>query len=100
MTYSGGPLDNQTWNTNGWVHQKLLKFGFRTHTTALRQVQQSSILSLKLDCPAARQNVLLATLKFQKWNYKQVHIKMSQFTEVGDVWLDSDHMVSFQKSNK
>ena len=32
---SGGPLDNQTWQTNIWPQQKLPKFGFRTHTTAL-----------------------------------------------------------------
>ena len=44
---SGGPLDNQTWHTNGWPQQKLPKFGFRIHTTALRPMEQSSILSAR-----------------------------------------------------
>ena len=35
MRNSGGSLDNQTWHTNHWLQQKLPKFGFRTHTTAL-----------------------------------------------------------------
>ena len=34
--------------------QKLVKFGFRTHTPAFRAVEQSSILSAKFDCPVAR----------------------------------------------
>ena len=45
-----------------WLQQKLPEFGFRTHTTAISPVEQSSILSAKFDCPVARQNVsLLAT---------------------------------------
>ena len=53
MKISGGPLNRQT---------ALPKFGFRTHTTALWPVEQSSILSAKFDCPVARQNFsLLAT---------------------------------------
>ena len=31
--------------------QKLPKFGFRSHTTALWPMEQSSILSAKFDCP-------------------------------------------------
>ena len=46
-------------NTNGWLQQKLPKFGFRTHTTALWPMEQSSILSAKFDCPVARQNFSL-----------------------------------------
>ena len=59
VKHSGGPLDNQTWQTNGWPQQKLPKFGFRTHTTALWPVEKSSILSAKIDCPVARQSLLL-----------------------------------------
>ena len=58
---SGGPLDNQTWHTRSWPQQKLPKFNFRTHTTALWPVEQSSILSAKFDCPVARQNISLLT---------------------------------------
>ena len=47
---SGGPLDDQTWQKKGWPQQKLPKFGFRTHTTALWPMEQSSILSAKSDC--------------------------------------------------
>ena len=53
-----GPLDNQTWHTNDWAQQKLPKFGFPTHTTALWPVEQSSILPAKFDCPVASQNFL------------------------------------------
>ena len=50
---SGGPLDNQRGiQTAAWLQQKLPKFGFRTHTTALWPVEQSSIL---FDCPVACQ---------------------------------------------
>ena len=32
----------------------------------------------------------------KKWtHHKKDHIKISKFTEFGDVWLDSDHVVSF-----
>ena len=55
MKNSGGPLDNQTWQTDGWPQQKFPKFGFRTHTTALWPMEQSSILSAKFDYPVARQ---------------------------------------------
>ena len=34
-------------------------FGFRTHTTALWPMEQSSILSAKFDCSATRQNCSL-----------------------------------------
>ena len=44
----------QSRQTNGWPQQKLPKFGFRTHTTALWLIDQSSILSDKFDCPLAR----------------------------------------------
>ena len=49
------------------AQQKLPKFGFLTHTTALhctslhftaRPMEQSSILSAKFNCPVARQNLL------------------------------------------
>ena len=53
---SGGPLDNQTWHKNGWLQQKLPKFGFYTDTTALWPMEQSSILFAKSDCPVAHQN--------------------------------------------
>ena len=33
------------------VLTKPSKFGFRTHTTALRPMEQSSILAAKFDCP-------------------------------------------------
>ena len=39
--------------TNGWPQQELPQLGFRTHTTALWPVEQSSILSAKIDCPVA-----------------------------------------------
>ena len=59
---SGKPLDNQTWHTNNWPQQNLTKFGFRTHTTALWPIEQSSILFAKFDCPVAHLNLpLLAT---------------------------------------
>ena len=56
---SDGPLDNETWHTNGWLQQKLPKFGFRTHATAIWPMEQSSILSAKFDCPVACENVSL-----------------------------------------
>ena len=46
--------------TNGWPQQKLPKFGFCNHTTALRPMEQSSILSTKFDYPLARQNFSLS----------------------------------------
>ena len=54
---------NQTfWQTNGWSQQKLPKFDFCTDTTTLWQKEWSSIVSVKFDCPVARQNLsLLAT---------------------------------------
>ena len=59
---SGGPQHNHTWRMNGWLQQKLPMFGFRTHTTALWPMEQSSILSAKFDCPETHQNCsLLAT---------------------------------------
>ena len=58
MKNSGRLLDNQTWHINGWPQQKLPKFGFRTHTTALCPVEQSSILSAKYDCPVVCQKFL------------------------------------------
>ena len=62
VEYSGGPLDNPSWQTNFWPQQKLLKFGFRTQATAPWSVEQSFILSAKFDCPVACQNIsLLAT---------------------------------------
>ena len=60
---SGGPQHNHTWRMNGWLQQKLPMFGFRTHTTALWPMEQSSILSAKFDCPETHQNCsLLATV--------------------------------------
>ena len=59
---SGGPMDNQTWHKNDWPPQKLPKFGFRTRTTALWPMEQSSILSAKFDCPVARQNLPLLAI--------------------------------------
>ena len=32
VKHSGGPLNNQTWQTNGWPQQKLPEFGFSAHT--------------------------------------------------------------------
>ena len=32
---SGRPQHNQTWYTDGWLQQKLTKFGFHTHTAVL-----------------------------------------------------------------
>ena len=46
-----------TWHTkrlHGY-NKNLPKFGFRTHTTALWPVEQSSILSARFDCPVAHQ---------------------------------------------
>ena len=44
------------------VCQVLPTLRFRTHTTALWPMQQSSILSAKFDCPVVRQSIsLLAT---------------------------------------
>ena len=40
-------------------NQKLPKFGFHIHTTALWSMEQSSILFAKFDCPVARQNFSL-----------------------------------------
>ena len=48
---------HSAWGTNGWLQQKLPKFGFRT--TAFWPVEQSSILSARFDCPVARQNFSL-----------------------------------------
>ena len=59
VKHSGGPLQNQTWLTNGWSQKKLSKFNFCTHTTALWPMEQSSILSAKFDCPVARQDFSL-----------------------------------------
>ena len=44
---------------NIWPQQKLPRFGFRTQIIALCPMEQSSILSVKFDCPVARQNFLL-----------------------------------------
>ena len=45
--------------------------------------------------------VCKANVNLKKWiHHKKFHIKISPFTEFGDVWLDSDHVVSFQKSEK
>ena len=52
MKHSGGPLDNQTWQTNDWSQQKLPKFGFHTRTIALWPMEQSSILFAKFQWPA------------------------------------------------
>ena len=59
--HSGRPLDSQTCYTNFWPQQKLPKFGFRTRTTALWPVEQSSILSAKFDCLVPQKFSLLAT---------------------------------------
>ena len=58
VTDSGGPLDNQTWHTYKMAaHNKsFTKSGFRTHTTALRPMEKSSMLSAESDCPMACQN--------------------------------------------
>ena len=48
-----------TWHINGWTQQRLRKFGFHFHTTALWPVEQGSILSAKFDCPVACQYVSL-----------------------------------------
>ena len=45
-------------NANGRPKQNI-QFGFRAHITELWSMEQSSILSAKLDCPVARQNFLL-----------------------------------------
>ena len=37
-------MDNQTWHRNGWLQEKLPKFGFGTHTTSLWPMKQSSSL--------------------------------------------------------
>ena len=37
------------WTTNGWLQQKLPKFSFRIHTTALWAIQQSSISFAKFN---------------------------------------------------
>ena len=47
----GTPLGNQTW------HMKTK--AFRTHTTALWPMEQSSFLSAKFHCPIAHQNLSL-----------------------------------------
>ena len=50
------PLENQTWHTNGCLEQKIPKFGFHTHITALWPMKQSCILFAKFDYPGAFQN--------------------------------------------
>ena len=56
---------------NGWPQQKLAKFGFRTRTTAIWPMEQSSILSAKFAYPLARQNTVY--FMFNRctwlWNY-------------------------------
>ena len=62
---SGGPLKIKLGIQcmNGWPQQKLPKFGFPAHTTALWPVEQFSILSAKFDCPVTHQKFsLLATV--------------------------------------
>ena len=67
MKNSNRSLDNQTWQTNSWLQQKLPKFDFRTHTTTLWLMELSSILSAKFDCPVAHQNFsLLHTYMYTK----------------------------------
>ena len=44
---------------NCWLHQKFPKFGFCTNITALRPMEQFSILSARFDSPMAHQNFLL-----------------------------------------
>ena len=61
MYYDCAVAKNENfWRATGQSNlaHKLLavtKLGFRTLTTALSQVEQSSILSAKFDCPVARQ---------------------------------------------
>ena len=55
------PLGNQAWYTKDWLQQKLSKFGFHTHATALWPVEQSSILFTKSYCPVACCNFSLFT---------------------------------------
>ena len=52
-----------TWHINGWTQQKLGKFGFHIHTTALWPVEQASILSAKFDCLVASQYFSLLVVK-------------------------------------
>ena len=65
MNIFGGPLEYQTWHTNGWLQQKFPKFGFCTHTFwfsyshLIWPMEQSSILSAKFDCPVACLNCSL-----------------------------------------
>ena len=42
MKTSGGPLDNQTWHTNGCPQLKPPEFGFCTHTASLWTMEQWS----------------------------------------------------------
>ena len=55
--------------------QKLPKFGFCTHTTALWSMEQSSILSAKLDCPVARQNF---TFSYCAWNLMKLSCSLTK----------------------
>ena len=52
MKNSVGPLDYQTWRTNGWPLQKLPKIGVGTHTTALSMfvMVDCSLLATAHDC--------------------------------------------------
>ena len=63
MKHSGGPLDNQTWQTE-WKTAQLATVQlceYKNHTLEASVV--GSHLSAKFDCPVAHQNVsLLATV--------------------------------------
>ena len=54
--------------------QKLKKFGFHSHTTALWSAEQSSVLSAKFDCPVARNLSLLATVHDCKTDLLTFHL--------------------------
>ena len=43
----------------GWLQQELSIFGFRTCTTVLWLIEQSSILCARFECPVALQTFLL-----------------------------------------
>ena len=84
----------QTWYTNGWLQQKLPKFGFHTHTTALWRVKQSSILSAKFD------NLVPRALRVRSSRRKTCHSSGASHAEgPGDEVAKFDCPVARQNSS-
>ena len=75
-------------------HKQLLKsFKVGVWSDAMRSATSELEKSTGTEC--------VKLIELKKWTHqKKLHITSSKFTEFGDVWLDNDHVVSFQKSDK